>query len=408
MISENWKEIRFKEFIELKRGFDLPNQYIITGKYPVVASTSIKAYHNHFQIDAPGVVTGRSGSLGSVQYIKNNFWPLNTTLFVNDFKNNDPRFVYYFLKLMKLENFNCGAGVPMLNRNHLREVKIKIPNIKTQKKIAAILSAYDDLIENNKRRIAILKKMAEEIYREWFVRSRNSNFKNKKQALIPLRNLIDYYTGGDWGNENQSLKHRNPVKIIRGTDFKNIRFGNVQSVPLRFITDSSLKNRKLFPGDIIIENSVNHNSRTSGNSLLITKQLLQLFDGAVICSSFCKLIRPQNKIFSSFLFRNFKLLFDTGSFDYFQNIATNGIANLQAERFLDKNLIVFSNDINFDLLNKIDPSIYALKIKILVSKRNMLLNRLISGKLSVEDLDIQFPPSMREENDIVEKEATCA
>jgi type I restriction enzyme S subunit len=68
---------------------------------------------------------------------------------------------------MHLENFNAGAGVPTLNQNHLHKLKISIPPLPIQKKIAAVLSAYDDLIENNNRRIAILEKMAEEIYREW-------------------------------------------------------------------------------------------------------------------------------------------------------------------------------------------------------------------------------------------------
>ncbi len=176
----NWKECNFNDFAKLKRGYDLPNQNIIEGDYPVVASTSIKAFHKHFKSKAPGVVTGRSGSLGTVQYLAVDFFPLNTTLYVKDFKGNHPKFVYYFLQMMHLENFNSGAGVPTLNQNHLHKLKIKIPLIETQKKIAAVLSAYDDLIENNKRRIALLEKMAEEIYREWFVRMRFPGYKETK------------------------------------------------------------------------------------------------------------------------------------------------------------------------------------------------------------------------------------
>src|SRR5690349_15347243 len=139
----NFRENIFDNFIRLNRGFDLPDTNLIEGLYPVVASTSIKAYHNEYRAKGPGVVTGRSGSLGSVQYIQADYWPLNTALYVKNFKGNYPKFVFYFLQQMHLENFNSGAGVPTLNQNHLHTLKISTPNTSVQKKIAAILSAYD-------------------------------------------------------------------------------------------------------------------------------------------------------------------------------------------------------------------------------------------------------------------------
>ncbi|MGL4851856.1 MAG: restriction endonuclease subunit S [Phocaeicola sp.] len=180
-MREGWKEIRFDRFIKLNRGFDLPGEKVTLGMYPVVASTSIKAYHNECKALAPGVVTGRSGSLGSVQYIKEQFWPLNTTLYVKDFKGNDPRFVFYFLQMMNLDSFNSGAGVPSLNQNHLHGVKVKIPStINIQQKIASTLSAYDDLIEVNNKRIKLLEESARELYKEWFVRMRFPGFEETK------------------------------------------------------------------------------------------------------------------------------------------------------------------------------------------------------------------------------------
>ena len=137
-----WIEDSFDSFIRLKRGYDLPQSNIVLGKYPVVASAAIKEYHNNFKANSPGVVTGRSGSLGSVQYISTKYWPLNTTLYVRDFKGNFPKYVYFFLKLMHLENFNSGAGVPTLNQNHLHKLTIKIPPLPIQKKIAAVLSVW--------------------------------------------------------------------------------------------------------------------------------------------------------------------------------------------------------------------------------------------------------------------------
>lgn len=82
--------MKFGEFVTLQRGFDLPKRKRILGDYPVVGSTSVDGYHNAFKVKKPGVATGRSGSLGEVLYIKKDFWPLNTTLWVRDFRGNNP------------------------------------------------------------------------------------------------------------------------------------------------------------------------------------------------------------------------------------------------------------------------------------------------------------------------------
>lgn len=174
------REIKFKDFIKLNRGFDLPNDKMVMGDFPVVASTSIKGYHDEYKVLPPVVVTGRSGSLGSVQYIEKACTPLNTTLYVKDFKGNDPEYVYYYLKMMHLESFNSGAGVPTLNQNHLHGLKLKIHELQKQKKVANVLSAYDDLIEANNRRIELLEQTAQELYKEWFVRFRFPGYESAK------------------------------------------------------------------------------------------------------------------------------------------------------------------------------------------------------------------------------------
>lgn len=166
------ERIKFDDFVRLQRGFDLPDSKIIQGKYPVVASTSIKAFHNEYKVNAPVVVTGRSGSLGTVQYIDKDCWPLNTSLYAKNFHGNLPKYVFYYLQTMHLEQYNAGAGVPSLNQNHLHHLKIIVHDRLDQEKVVSILSAYDDLIEKNNRKIAILQEQAQEIYKEWFVRFR--------------------------------------------------------------------------------------------------------------------------------------------------------------------------------------------------------------------------------------------
>lgn len=175
------KRIRFKEFVVLQRGFDLPKKEMIGGPYPVVGSTSIIGYHNEYKVNPPGVVTGRSGSLGFVQYLRDKYWPHNTSLWVKDFKGNFPQYIYYHLLTLDLKRFNSGVGVPTLNRNDLDMLEISIHPLPTQRKIVAVLSAYDDLIENNNRRIRILEEMTQMIYREWFV---NFHFPGHEQVKM--------------------------------------------------------------------------------------------------------------------------------------------------------------------------------------------------------------------------------
>ncbi|MNV72216.1 hypothetical protein D3C71_1652850 [compost metagenome] len=107
---------------------------------PVIASTSIKGFHNVAKVMPPVITTGRSGSLGTVLYVREPAWPLNTSLWVKDFKGNSSNLVYFTLRGLHLENFNAGAGVPTLNRNHLKSIRVSIPT-------AASQSRFDELVE---------------------------------------------------------------------------------------------------------------------------------------------------------------------------------------------------------------------------------------------------------------------
>ena len=167
-----WKDTTLGDILTFQRGFDITKKEQMADSVPIVSSSGIKSYHNKAKVKAPGVVIGRKGTLGTVHYVKQDYWPHDTTLWVKDFKGNLPEFVYHFLKVMHLEAYDTGSSNPTLNRNHVHKIKLRFPSLLVQKKIAAVLSAYDDLIENNNRRIALLEKMAEEIYREWFVRLR--------------------------------------------------------------------------------------------------------------------------------------------------------------------------------------------------------------------------------------------
>lgn len=157
----------------MKRGYDLPKEFQKPGEIPVMGSAGQNGFHNEAKVKGIGVVIGRSGnSFGEIHLCKTDFWAHNTAMYINDFKGNDPKFVFYFLKNLDFKNYNSGSAQPSLNRNFLYPITVKIPPLPAQQKIASILSAYDDLIENNLKRIKLLEEAAQHLYREWFVKFR--------------------------------------------------------------------------------------------------------------------------------------------------------------------------------------------------------------------------------------------
>jgi type I restriction enzyme S subunit len=135
-----------------------------------MGSFGITGRHNVAACKGPGVTVGRSGaSAGTVCYIAEDFWPLNTCLYVKDFKGNDPRFAYYFLKTIDLAGMNSGSAQPSLNRNFVHPVPVRFPDPPEQQAIAAILSALDDKIELNLRMNETQEASARALFRDWFV-----------------------------------------------------------------------------------------------------------------------------------------------------------------------------------------------------------------------------------------------
>ena len=165
---QNWEKGELGKFVTLKRGFDLPQQKRDSGEIPIFSSSGITGMHSKTMVKAPGVITGRYGTIGQVFFSSKDFWPLNTTLFVEDFHGNDEKFVYYFLKTLNWENFASASAVPGINRNTVHKELVCFPDIKSQKKIAGILSLLDDKIETNQNINDNLLAQAQMLYKQFF------------------------------------------------------------------------------------------------------------------------------------------------------------------------------------------------------------------------------------------------
>jgi len=151
--AQAWPRMKFEQVSVLQRGHDLTAQERKPGPYPVVTSSGIVGTHDDFRARGPGVVTGRSGSVGRVHYIKEDFWPHNTALYVKDFKGNNPIYVFYLLQWVNVKAVSSGTGVPTLDRKEVHKLIVSHPSVLEQERIVEILTKQIAAAE--KARVAV-------------------------------------------------------------------------------------------------------------------------------------------------------------------------------------------------------------------------------------------------------------
>lgn len=187
-VSMEWKEVRLGDILNFRRGHDLPHSAMKPGNIPVAGSNGVIGYHDTATPMKPILTIGRSGNVGK-PYFYEEAWAHNTTLYVDDFKGNDPKFLYYLCQTMPFANFGGGSAVPTLNRNHIHPLETKIPvNVEDQRRIASILSSLDRKIELNNKINADLEEMAQAIFKNWFVDFepfKDGKFVDSELGMIP-------------------------------------------------------------------------------------------------------------------------------------------------------------------------------------------------------------------------------
>jgi type I restriction enzyme S subunit len=154
-VQSTWRVINLGDAVTLSRGKDLPVHSRSQGQYPVVGSNGVVGYHSAYAAKSPGVLVGRSGSVGEVAWVEQDYWPLNTTLWVTDFHGNDPRFISFFLRYLDLGRFTGGVSVPTLNRNVLHRIEVRIPPVAEQRSISNVLQTVQKAKEERQRELAL-------------------------------------------------------------------------------------------------------------------------------------------------------------------------------------------------------------------------------------------------------------
>ena len=171
MKCNTWISTTIGEQLVLQRGYDISKAEQVEGEVPVISSSGIKSFHNQSKVKGPGVLLGRKGTIGTVYYTESDYWPHSTTLYVKNFQNNNPRFVYYFFQSIKeqLKNMDVGTSNPTLNRNHVHPLNVMWPCVEIQNTIETVLSTLDAKIELNNKITSNLQQQAQAIFKSWFV-----------------------------------------------------------------------------------------------------------------------------------------------------------------------------------------------------------------------------------------------
>lgn len=339
------------------------------------------AYHHTYKVNPPVVVTGRSGSLGKVQFINEKCWPLNTSLYSKDFRDNNPKYIYYYLQIMHLEQYNAGAGVPTLNQNHLQKLKIKVHEKDEQDEIAKILSVYDNLIENNNKRIKVLEQMIEELYKEWFVRLRFPN-----NEYYDHKDIIKYYKLHELCSFSRGISYSSDeIDCEEGLDLINLKninaFGGFRRDGYKKYNGKYKNIHVVNTGDLVMGiTDMTQNRRTVGSVALIptTNNL------SVISADLVKINSNIDKLYLYCLFKY-------GEISKYISQFANGSNVLHLRPDMIKNVLIpVAKEELIDKFVKIIRPLFKeveflyLKNDNLIKQRDLLLPRLMSGKLEVK------------------------
>lgn len=273
-MSQGWVRKKLVDVCVLQRGFDLPKRERKTGKFPLVSSSGYIDFHAEAKVKGPGVVTGRSGSIGQVFYIEEDFWPLNTALYIKDFHGNDPSFIAYLLQSFDLNKYASGAGVPTLNRNHVHDEWVVIPvDIEEQKRIVAILDQAFADIEQARTKTEQNLKNARELFgsslQEVF---RTQGYGWERVSLLELldRNWItshlDGNHGGDYPRKSEFVESGVPY-----ISAKCLVDGEIDMSKAKYLTEDragSLRKGIAKNGDVLFA----HNATVGPVAILATDQ----------------------------------------------------------------------------------------------------------------------------------------
>lgn len=390
-MTSDWNEIPFGEFATLQRGADLPIQHRRSGEYPVLASNGVVGFHEVPFTSGPGVVTGRSGTIGKPTFIDASYWPLNTVLWVSDFHDNNPRFVYYFFHFFDFRAYATGTSVPTLNRNFVHSVLIKVPPTSEQQKIAAVLWKVQCAIVVEEKLIETARELKQSAMSQLFMRGvRGESQKETDIGPMPqsweVKRICDVAVvkGGKRLPKGRALVDDNTgFPYVRVTDMRD---NSVDVTNLKFVPKDvhpAISRYTISSKDVYISIA-----GTIGSVGIIPEEL----EGANLTENAARLVLTDPGIDERFLMR---ALDSPSAQQQFRSLTAKNAQPKLALTRIEQALIPKPS--NIDEQKEIARSLDIIQKKISVHERKRatlqdlfetLLHQLMTGQIRLDKLDI--------------------
>ncbi|WP_210140472.1 MULTISPECIES: restriction endonuclease subunit S [unclassified Staphylococcus] len=330
-----------------------------------------------------------------------------------DSKKVNPKFIRYYTLSENykgwINQFATGSTRKNINAKTYGNMIIKLPPRSYQNYIVQILDSLEEKLKENKKIIANLEELSQTLFKRWFVdfefpdangnpyKSSGGEMVDSELGEIPRGWAIGHFNqfckkpiAGDWGKEHQQGNYNKPVRIIRGADINDYSKGGKGKSPIRFILEKNFDNKKLISGDIIVEISGGSPTQSTGRTLLINKEILQNSNYGLVCTNFCKVIRPVDEKYGEWIAYYFNYLYFRDVFFNYEN-GTTGIKNLDYKSILNTMKIIVPIT---QILNNFHNVISNYKINIqrlgkendyLSQLRDTLLPKLMSGEIEIPD-----------------------
>lgn len=374
----------------LSSGKGIPaNQISPMGKYPVYGGNGLRGYTDHANFSGECAIIGRQGVFcGNVRYFKGEAYMTEHAVVVCANEEHNTRYLSYLLSTMNLGRLSGQSAQPGLSVKTLAKQEIELPILEQQNKIVDILSILDDKIELNQRINDNLQQQTQALFKEWFIDNPDSVLWQEGT----FSNLIERTISGDWGKDGPSGNNTEMVYCIRGADIPDVRTGNKGKMPARYILPKNYTAKQLVHGDIVIEISGGSPTQSTGRAAAISTALLNRYDKGMICTNFCKALKPIAG-YGMYVYYYWLYLYDMGVFFSYEN-GTTGIKNLDINGFIETEPISIAPA---DLVKKFDifcqsvfSTVYAngLENQQLSILRDTILPKLMTGEIDVSHIQL--------------------
>ncbi len=364
-----WKSIRLGEVTKLNYGKALKEQDRTEGNIPVYSSAGLTGYHNEPLVISEGIIVGRKGTIGKVFYSPMPFFCIDTAYFI--IPNEDVynfKFLYYLLQTLRLDELNEDSAVPGLNRETYYKQEILLPPLPEQEAIASVLSSLDDKIDLLHRQNKTLDAMAETLFRQWFVEEAQDDW---EEGVI--KDLIEVVSG--FAFESSSFVESGKYQLIT---IKGVQDGFLDITNAAKINDISSRMPNycfLQKRDILLSltGNVGRCCLVDRNNLLLNQRVAKL--------------QPKNNrdwAFTYIFFRQNgmkKALDDLAKGTAQANLSPIEMANMQIQISPEYLLENFFKEVTPSLEKIMSNKI---QIRTLEKLRDILLSKLMSGKVRVE------------------------